>query len=132
MRKSTIQPPGVSYESPVTCEKLPIVLFNSTQWNDTDRVTWAGLYAFNLGTNELSVCIAKNALPLLEPHLRAWVTELILLSDDARKLYMNVGIEKEISDGTVVHYFLASLDLIEKRLELLSPLKDMHLSDIKF
>lgn len=119
-------PEDVSYESPVTCEKIPIVLFNSTQRGEMGRGDWAGLYAFNPNTKELSMCIAKDALVVPGPHLRAWILELVLLSDDARTLHVNVGIDKQLPGGSsVAEYHLASLDLVEKKLELLSPLKDV-------
>jgi hypothetical protein len=49
--------------------------------------------------------------------------ELVSLSDDAQKLYLNIGMESKIPSGCVVYYYLASLDLGSKKLELLSPLK---------
>ena len=46
----------ISYQTSVTCEKQPIVIFNSIKWN---RVrgggTPDGVYAFNLRTKELTV-----------------------------------------------------------------------------
>jgi hypothetical protein len=115
--------PRMSYESPVTCEKRPIVLFNSKEWDQAGRPDWAGVYAFNLKTKELSVCIPKGSLAFQEPHVRSWILELVFLSDDGQKLYANVAIEREIPGGCDVHYYLAALDLAGKKLELLSPLK---------
>jgi hypothetical protein len=49
--------PDISYQSPVTCGRQPIVIFNSIKWDsaggggDPD-----GVYAFNLHTKELTVC----------------------------------------------------------------------------
>lgn len=119
-------PPGVSFESPLTCEKLPIVVFSSSQWDSRGGGNWVGLHAFDLKTKELSVCVTKASLQIEEPHLRGWVIDLISLSDDARTLYLNIGIEKQISSGTVVDSYLASLGLVEKKLEFLSLLKDAH------
>jgi hypothetical protein len=117
----------VSYESPVTCEKQSIVMFNSKEVNRECRGQhWGGVYAFNLNTKELTVCVPKGSLSILEPHLRVWVVELVSLSDDAQKLYMNVGIEKEAPGGGVVHYYLAEFDLAEGKLQILSELKDVR------
>jgi hypothetical protein len=64
-------------------------------------------------------------LPIHEEHLRAWISNLISLSDDAQKLYLNVAIEKKVSNGAVVQYYLAILDLAAKKIELLSLLQDI-------
>ncbi len=115
----------VSYESPVTCEKQQIVIFNSIKWagggGNSD-----GVYLFNLKTKELTVRIAKDALTIAEPHLRSWISALVSLSDDGQTLYMKVGIEKPVSGGGVVEYHLASFALLDKKLELLSQLKDVR------
>jgi ClpA/ClpB-like protein len=116
---------NVSFEAPVTCEKQPIVIFNSTKWagggGDPD-----GVYAFNLSAKKLTVCVAKGALNIAEPHLRSWILSLVSLSDDAQTLYLKVGIEKSVSGGGVVEYYLASLAMLDKKLELLSRLKDIR------
>jgi len=39
---------------------------------------------------------------------------------------MNVGVQKAVSAGAVVHYYLASVNLADKELKLLSRLKDIH------
>lgn len=117
----------ISYQTPVTCEKQPIVIFNSVKWNrasgggDSD-----GVYAFNLRNKELTVCVAKDTLAILEPHVRSWISTLISLSDDGQTLWVNVGIERAIPGGAVVHYYLASLTLADNKLELLSHLKDIR------
>ena len=46
------------------------------------------------------------------------------LSEDAQKLYVNVGIEKVGSGGMVVDYYLARVDLADQQLELVCPLKE--------
>jgi Clp amino terminal domain, pathogenicity island component len=113
----------VSFEDPVTCEQQPIVIFNSMKWagggGNPD-----GVYAFNLSAKKLIVCVAKDALNIPEPHLRSWIFSLVSLSDDAQTLYLKVGIEKPVSGGGVVEYYLAGLALLDKKLELLSRLKD--------
>jgi len=115
----------VSYECPVTCEKQPIVIFNSVKWAGGGGSP-DGVYSFNLKTKELTSCIAKDALVIAEPHLRSWILALVSLSDDARTLYLKVGIEKPVSGGGLVEYYLASLTLLDKQLELLSQLKDIR------
>jgi len=115
----------VSYESPVTCEKQPIVIFNSMKWagggGNPD-----GVYTFDLRTKELKVCVAKDALIIPEPHLRSWILTLVSLSDDGQTLHVKVGIEKPVSGSGVVQYYLASLGLADNKLELLSHLKDIR------
>lgn len=117
----------VSYHTPVTCEKQPIVIFNSIKW---DKVKGGGnpdgVYVFNLQTKDLSVCVGKDELTIPDPHLRSWIQALISLSDDGQTLYANVGIEKPVPNGAVVHYYLARLELAEKKLELLCRLKDIR------
>ncbi|MGA2359283.1 MAG: Clp protease N-terminal domain-containing protein [Terriglobales bacterium] len=114
-----------SFESPVTCGKRPIVMFNSMKWAG-GRGNPDGVYAFNLNTKELTVCVAKDSLTIPEPHLRSWILTLVSLSDDAQTLYLKVGIEKPVSGGGVAEYYLASLALLDKKLELLSQLKDIR------
>ncbi len=115
----------VSYECPVTCEKQPIVIFNSVRWAGGGGSP-DGVYTFNLKTKELTVCIAKDALTIAEPHLRSWILTLVSLSDDGQTLYLKVGIEKPVSGAGVVEYYLASLGLPEKKPQLFSRLKDIR------
>ncbi|HSZ63348.1 MAG TPA: Clp protease N-terminal domain-containing protein [Terriglobales bacterium] len=115
----------VSYECPVTCEKRPIVIFNSVRWAGGGGSP-DGVYTFNLDTKELTICIAKDALKIAAPHLRSWILTLVSLSDDGQKLYLKVGIEKPVSGSGVVDYYLASLSVSDKKLELLSQLKDVR------
>jgi Clp amino terminal domain, pathogenicity island component len=118
---------NLSYESPVTCDKQPLVVFNSIEWDKGRRAgNWAGVYSFNLNTKELALCFSKETITCSEPLNRFWIVELIFLSDDGQKLYMNVGVQKAASGGAVVHYYLASVNLADKELELLSRLKDIH------
>jgi len=118
---------NVSYSTPVTCAERPIVIFNSIEWNKVSgAINWNGLYAFNLSTKEIMPCVAKDTLVIPEPHLRSWIRALISLSDDGQTLYANVGVEKVLPDGGVVHHYLASLALADNKLELLSPLQDIR------
>lgn len=115
----------LSYEAPVTCEKHPIVIFNSMKWASGGG-NHDGVYAFNLRTKQLTVCVAKDTLIIPEPHRRSWILTLVSLSDDGQTLYVKVGIEKPVSGGGVVQYYLASLALADNRVELLSHLKDIR------
>jgi len=117
----------VSYESPVTCSSLPIVIFNSIKWNRSRHGgEWEGVYSFNLNTKELAICVSREKLRFSDPHGRMWISELISISEDAGTLYVNVAIEKEVTGGTIVNYFLATIGLPDQQLELLSPLKDIR------
>lgn len=120
----------LSYEAPVCCEKEPIVIFNSTKWagggGNPD-----GVYAFNLRTKELTVCVAKDALTIREPHLRSWILTLVSLSDDGKTLYVKIGLEKPVSGGRIVEYYLASVALADNKPDLLSPLKDIRFESVE-
>jgi hypothetical protein len=114
-----------SYESPVTCEKHPFVVFNSLKWGKARRGgVWDGLYCFNLETKELVLCISPEKLRLSEPHGRLSIAELVSLSDDARTVYVNIGIENVVSGSGAVHYHLAKVDLADQEVSLLSRLVD--------
>ena len=62
-----------------------------------------GVYTFNFLTRELAVSVAKDTLAVPEPHMPSWISSLISLSDDGQTLYVNVGIERALSGGGVVH-----------------------------
>ena len=112
---------GVSYESPVTCEKEPLVVFNSMRWyGEKSEWVWTGVYCFNLSTKEVSLCISQGGLRFPERHGRTWIVELFSLSDDARKVCVNVGIETMGS----VEYYLAKVDLTDPQLEVVCLLRD--------
>lgn len=115
----------VSYESPVICDSLPVVMFNSTKRTKTGR-NWDGAYSFNLNTKELVVCVSPQNLRLSETHGRLWITELVSLSEDARILYVNIGVERVVSSGGIVHYYLAKVDLPGQEVTLLSRLLDIR------
>jgi hypothetical protein len=51
---------------------------------------------------------------------------LVSLSDDAQTLYLKIGIEKPTSEGGRIEYYLASLRLADKKIELLSQLKNIR------
>lgn len=115
----------MSYESPVTCDSLPVVMFNSTKWAKTGS-NWNGVYSFNLNTKELEVCVSPQNLRFSETHGRLWITELVSLSEDAQTLYINIGVEKIVSGGGIVHYYLAKVDLPDQEVTLLSRLLDIR------
>lgn len=115
----------MSYESPVTCDSLPVVMFNSTKWAKTGG-NWDGVYSFNLNTKELEVCVSPQNLRLSEAHGRLWITELVSLSEDARTLYINIGVEKIVTGGGIVLYYLAKVDMLDQEVTLLSRLLDIR------
>jgi hypothetical protein len=116
-------PNDVSYESLVTCEEQPIVIFNSTKWEGGGGNN-DGVYLFNLLTRELTLCIGRDTLNIPEPYHRSWVLSLVSLSDDGQLLYLKAGMLPDT--GGVVDYYLASLGLANKKLQLLSRLKDIR------
>jgi hypothetical protein len=116
---------NISYEAPVTSDKKPIIIFNSMKWEGSGGNP-DGVYVFNLLTKELSVCIPKDSLSIPQPHLRSWVLTLVSLSDDGQTLYLKIGIQTPASGGGVVQYHLASVGIADKKLELLSHLKDIR------
>jgi len=116
---------AVSYESPVTCESCSLVMFNSLTVRKTGG-DWEAVYSFNLNTKELEVCISPEKLRLSEPHGRLWIRELISLSEDAKTLYVNIGVEKTVSGGGAVHYYFAKIGLPEQEVTLLSRLQDIR------
>ena len=115
----------VSYQSPVTCESLPLVMFNSMKLGTTGG-DWEAVYSFNLITKELAVCVSREGLRFSEPHGRLWILDLVSLSEDARTLYVNIGIEKIVSRGGIVHYYLARVDLPDQEITLMSRLQDIR------
>jgi hypothetical protein len=113
----------VSYESPVTCQSLPLVLFNSFKRGKVGA-DWDGAYSFNLRTKDLDLCISPQNLRLSEPHGRLWVPELLSLSENGRTLYVNIGVGTIVANGEVFHYYAAKVDLQDQQVSLLSRLLD--------
>jgi hypothetical protein len=115
----------VSYESPVTCEKHPVVVFNSMKLDGRGRGrNWDGVLSFNLETRILEKRISTDTLRFPEPHGRLWVSELVSLSEDAGTVCVRIGIEKEVTGGRVVHYYLAEIGFSDQEVKLLSRLLD--------
>ncbi len=84
------------------------------------------MFSFDLKSKELRLRISPENLSVEEPHLRLWMPELISLSEDADTLHVNVGVEKPVPSGAVVHYFRARVNLSDGKLSLLAPLKDIR------
>ena len=113
----------VSYESPVTCEKHPLVVFNSLKWNKVRKgFDWDGVYSFNLSTKELVSCISREKLRFSEPHGRLSIFDLVSLSEDARTIYVKAEV---VLEGGVVHHYLAKVDLENQEVSLLSRLAEI-------
>jgi hypothetical protein len=113
----------VSYESPVTCESHPVVVFNSLKRGNVGA-DWDGVYSYDLDGKELKLCISPQTLRLSEAHGRLWIPELISLSEDAQTLCVNIGAEKIVSGRGIFHYYLAKVDLRDQQVSLLSRLLD--------
>jgi hypothetical protein len=62
----------------------------------------------------------------VKAHGRLWITEFVSLPEDARTLYINIGVEKIVSGGGIVHYYLAKLDLPDQEVTLLPRLLDIR------
>jgi len=125
----------VSFESAATCEKEPILVFNSKSWqrNPEGRrssANWAGLYVCNVQTRELNLCVSEENLIKPEPYdERAWISEVLGLSDDATHVYVKVAFGKHFEDGESqsvrYDYYLARLDLKTRDVDLVSQLKNL-------
>jgi len=115
----------VSCESPVTCESLPIVMFNSLKRSKTGA-DWEGVYSYNLNSKELKLCISPQHLRFSEAHGRLWISELVSLSEDAQTVCVNIAVEKIVSGGGIIHYYLAKVDLRDQQVSLLSQLLDLR------
>ena len=127
--------PDVSFESAATCEKEPILAFNSKTWqrNPEGRLSganWDGLYVFNVRTRELNFRVSGENFIKPEPYdERAWISEILSLSDDANHAYVKVALGKRLEDGEKqsvrYDYYLAWLDLKTRGLKLISQLKNL-------
>jgi len=113
----------VSYESPVTCESLPLAMFNSLKRGKMGA-DWEGVYSYNLNSKELKLCLSPQHLRFSEAHGRLWIRELVSLSEDAQTVCVNIAVEKIVSGGGIIHYYLAKVDLRDQQVSLLSRLLD--------
>lgn len=87
---------------------------------------WKGVYSFNLGSKELALRISPEKLRFSEPHGRLWIVELIGLSEDAGTVYVKIGMERVVSGGGVLHYYLAKVDFADQEVKVLSRLMDTY------
>lgn len=109
----------------MTCDRYPLVVFNTTKWDGVHKKwNWDGVYSFDLDTKELVLCISPEKLQFSEPHGRLSIAELISLSEDARTVYVNIGIEKSVSGGGIVNHHFAKVDLADQEVRLLSRFMD--------
>ena len=113
----------VSYESPVTCESLPLAMFNSLKRGKMGA-DWEGVYSYNLNSKELKLCLSPQHLRFSEAHGRLWIRELVSLSEDAQTVCVNIAVEKIVSGGGIIHHYLAKVDLRDQQVSLLSRLLD--------
>ena len=113
----------VSYESPVTCESLPLAMFNSLKRGKMGA-DWEGVYSYNLNSKELKLCLSPQHLRFSEAHGRLWIRELVSLSEDAQTVCVNIAVEKIVSGGGIIRYYLAKVDLRDQQVSLLSRLLD--------
>jgi len=113
----------ISYESAVTCEARPLVVFNSTRSSrHHSGRDWVSLCVFNLQTHELSPLVWSGRLTLPEPYNDLQISKLIRLSDSGDSLCLTVGL-RWLNQMRVDSY-LAQLDLAEMNLQLVSRLSD--------
>jgi hypothetical protein len=124
-----------AFRSPVTCEKLPVLLFNSWKLlrdaqGKRSGANWGGLYVFNLQSREMSICVSENNFNLPPPYdERGWISEILDLSDDACHAYVKVALGRHEDDGErkIIRYdyHIARLHLATRNLELISHLKNL-------
>jgi hypothetical protein len=114
---------NISYESPVTCGRHPIVVFNSLKRGKAGS-DWDGIYSYHLDSKEVKLRVSPQTLRLSEAHGRLWIAELVSLSEDAQTVCVNIGVEKTVSGGVIMHYYLAKVDLRDQEVSLLSRLLD--------
>jgi len=125
----------VSFESAATCEKEPVLVFNSKTWQRNPQgrcssANWGGLYVFNVRTKDLRLCVSGENFIKPEPYdERAWISEILSLSDDAKHAYVKVALGKHLENGEEqsvrYDYYLARLDLTTRDMTLISQLKNL-------
>lgn len=115
----------ISYESPVTCEKQPVVLFNSFSYTKAGAGTWVGVYQFDLAKRDLSISVSKDNFVTPAPYADGLIAGLFALADDARHAYVKAALEIRHEQGTTVDYWLARLDLKTRDLQLVSRPRDV-------
>jgi hypothetical protein len=118
----------VSYESPVTCESLPVVVFNSMNYGKAGG-DWLGVYRFDLPTREMSLCLSKDNFVVPAPYTAGWIAKILSLSNDANHAYVKTGLKRppEQEGETVkvyLDYYVARLNLKTREMELVSRLEN--------
>jgi hypothetical protein len=119
----------ISYQSPVTCEKLPILVFNALRRTET-RAHWAGVYIFDLAKRELNLCVSKENFAPPAPYTGGWIVQILGLSDDATHAFVRTGLERPPEQhGTetrvTLDYYVARLNLSNREIELVAPLNNI-------
>jgi hypothetical protein len=115
----------ISYESIVTCERQPVIAFNSISYTKTGSGNWVGVHIFDLAKRELSVCVTKDNFIAPAPYTGGWIAELVGMSDDAQYAYVKTGLEIRHEHGMTMDYWVARMDLRTRELELVSRLNDV-------
>lgn len=119
----------VSYQSPVTCEKLPILVFNALRPTKAGG-HWVGVYIFDLAKRELNLCVSKENFAPPAPYTGGWIAQILGLSNDATHAFVKAGLERPPEQhGTetrvILDYYVGRLDLGSRELELITPLKNI-------
>jgi hypothetical protein len=110
-------------------------VFNSKTWQRNPEgclssANWRGLYLFNVRTGELNLCVSGENFIKPKPYdERAWISEVLGLSDNASHAYVKVALGKRFEGGEThcvrYDYYLARLDLKTKDAELVTHLKNL-------
>lgn len=121
----------ISFESPVTSEKQPIVVFNVKRFSKASNgnyggADWQGVYCLDLTSKEVHACVSKENFVLPAPYdERGWVSHVRGVSDDGAYAYVVVGLGRRTSEKEVVYdYHMAKIELKSRTLELISHLKN--------
>jgi hypothetical protein len=121
----------ISFESPATCEKQPIVVFNAIRFSKTSSgnfggADWEGMYFLDLGSKEIHMCVSKDNFVLPRPYdERGWVSSVRGVSDDGAHAYVIVALGTRKSESEIVYdYHMAKVELKSGVLELISHLKN--------
>jgi Clp amino terminal domain, pathogenicity island component len=120
----------VSYESPVTCEKFPILVFNSLKHTKTGGAHWVGIYIFDLAKRELNLCVSKETFKPPTPYTGGWIAQILSLSTDAGYAFVKTGLERPPEQHGAetrinLDYYVGRLNLSSKELELITHLKNI-------
>jgi hypothetical protein len=112
-----------SFESAVSCDGLPLLFFNSVSWNASSGEDWRGVFVLDLTTKQISNCATTESLLVPEGYSRVEILQVVACSSDGKKLFVNLGLEKEHGGG---EYQLAALTLEDQKLERISVLREIR------